>query len=1074
MKDQILKIAKVKNEAEFYRKYPSEEAFMKAHKKEFKKAAMGASMVKKQLSQLTDFGNPPEAQNGMAFGDLLANANAMNAGVSRKQYDVQNQQALDAQNAQAAANSKNSMSQIGQIGDLVNNFVNTKDTNSKLNSAGMQLGDIMSGTFKTGGHLPIAQSGFDFSGLAKVIGGTTQKQGGLGSALANATGFGGGADSITSNATSSLGGAGAAAGMGVLNAAPDILNGISQIKQQGQNIKKADQMSQISGLTAQAAESRPEKIQNKYVRPEDSLVTGLSPQGRGYNPLAQYGAQIGGNPTEIQNTYNPGDLYSDLGYEPLNDSNVKQYRRGGSIPTAEFGEYFQNSGQASIGKGVGSAIGSAFFGPVGSMVGGLLGTAAGNLLGGVDDARKLQGFQDQTKANTEKAAWAAGAQSMQAQNKAFMEDGGWVSNDWQPQTITTFGEYKLKDLLKPPHDADMLRAGGHLKNYTPPSEEAMQTYAMGGDLKTHWGGYAEPLSQNPNLPDGGQTVMFRGQSHDDTNGKGQSGIGVTYGDNPVEVERGEPAVKLQDGGNPDGNLVVFGDMYIPKYGASEIGDEKAKGKKFKNYIADISKNDKKQSKVISRATELVNGADTNDPFDKLSMNAGQAMLMGATAKQKINADKINAAASIQNAILDTAKEHGLISADLAKGVITKDKKGDGMAKYGKKLDKAQNGTKKKFIDSNPPYLPLDYNSNVGNQIVQRALGNNYSVPTLDDGQPPIVPPLLPAGSYPYIPRVNTLDPSTYAPITAIDQPVNVDNTLNNQMPINHRWDITPEEFKMAKTSKDKKFDWEDFSKAAMSNIAPLLRPTNQEPLDPNQLMGEQFALAHNQVEPVKAQQYSPMGMVGPQKYYLGDQVNAITSQARAAIRAAGNNPAAQAQIMAQASDQINKVKGEEFRMNQAAESETFNKNRDLWNQAQLQNLGIMDQQYVRQATAKSNTKSEALAALNSISSKIAESKLENRKLGVMENMYNFRFDDKGRAYNVNEPNSFNIPTVGSGATSADTAGTSKSNLSEYERAKAIYDAYNKKIKDDTKAITKKNGGNVISRNGSIVKALKTL
>ncbi len=1063
MKDQILKIAKVKNEAEFYRKFPTEEAFMKAHKKEFKKAAMGASMVKKQLSQLTDFGNPPEAQNGMAFGDLLANANATNAGVSRKQYDVQNQQALDAQNAQASTNSKNPMSQIGQLGDLVNNFANTQSTNSKLNSAGMQLGDIMSGTFKRGGHLPIAQGGFDFSGLAKVIGGTTQKQGGLGSALANATGVGGGADSITSNATSSLGGGAAAAGMGVLNAAPDILNGISQIKQQGQNIKKADQMAQISGLTAQAAESRPEKIQNKYVRPEDSLVTGLSPQGRGYNPLAQYGAQIGGNPTEIQNTYNPGDLYNDLGYEPLNDSNVKQYRRGGNIPTAEFGEYFQNSGQASIGKGVGSAIGSAFFGPVGSMVGGLLGTAAGNLLGGVDDARKLQGFQDQTQANTQKAAWAAGAQSMQAQNKAFMEDGGWVSNDWQPQTITTFGEHNLKDLLKPPHDADMLRAGGHLKNYTPPSEEAMQTYAMGGDLKTHWGGYAEPLSQNPNLPDGGQTVMFRGQSHDDTNGKGQSGIGVTYGNNPVEVERGEPAVKLQDGGNPDGNLVVFGDMYIPKYGVSEIGDEKANGKKFKNYIADISKNDKKQSKIITKATELVNGADTNDPFDKLSMNAGQAMLMGATAKQKINADKINAAASIQNAILDTAKEHGLISADLAKGVITKDKKGDGMAKYGKKLDKAQSGTKKKFIDSNPPYLPLDYNSNVGNQIVQRALGNNYPLPTVNDGQPPIVPPLLPTGSYPYIPRVNTADPSTYAPITAIDQPVNVDNTLNNQMPVSHAWDITPKEFKMAKTSKDKKFDWADLSKSLMSNIAPLLRPTNQEPLDPNQLMGEQFALAHNQVEPVKAQQYSPMGMVGPQKYYLGDQVNAITSQARAAIRAAGNNPAAQAQIMAQASDQINKVKGEEFRMNQASESETFNKNRDLWNQAQLQNLGIMDQQYVRQATAKSNTKSEALAALNSISAKIAENKLENRKLGVMENMYNFRFDDKNRAYNVNDPYSFNTPTVGSGVTSTDAIGTSKSNLSEYER-----------IKEDTKAPKKKNGGNVISRNGSIVKALKTL
>jgi hypothetical protein len=68
MKDQILKIAGVKSEKEFYKKYPSEEAFMKAHKKEFKKAAMGASMVKKQLTQLTDFSNPPQARVGDFVG----------------------------------------------------------------------------------------------------------------------------------------------------------------------------------------------------------------------------------------------------------------------------------------------------------------------------------------------------------------------------------------------------------------------------------------------------------------------------------------------------------------------------------------------------------------------------------------------------------------------------------------------------------------------------------------------------------------------------------------------------------------------------------------------------------------------------------------------------------------------------------------------------------------------------------------------------------------------------------------------------------------------------------------------
>jgi hypothetical protein len=47
MKAEILKIAGVKSEKEFYSKYPSEEAFMKAHGKEFKKAKLGAAMAPK-------------------------------------------------------------------------------------------------------------------------------------------------------------------------------------------------------------------------------------------------------------------------------------------------------------------------------------------------------------------------------------------------------------------------------------------------------------------------------------------------------------------------------------------------------------------------------------------------------------------------------------------------------------------------------------------------------------------------------------------------------------------------------------------------------------------------------------------------------------------------------------------------------------------------------------------------------------------------------------------------------------------------------------------------------------------
>ena len=154
---------------------------------------------------------------------------------------------------------------------------------------------------------------------------------------------------------------------------------------------------------------------------------------------------------------------------------------------------------------------------------------------------------------------------------ANVKNGGWISHDWQPQTFTKFGEYSAKDLLKPPHDADMLRAGGHIAQvgYTAPSAEALYTgrpdmpqaqngskMALGGELQIGEGGYAETLSYNPNLPSG-EIGMFRGASHDN------GGIKTKYGENEVEVEGGEPAVKLQDGGSSD-NLVVFGNIKINK------------------------------------------------------------------------------------------------------------------------------------------------------------------------------------------------------------------------------------------------------------------------------------------------------------------------------------------------------------------------------------------------------------------------------------------------------------------------------------------------------------------------------
>jgi hypothetical protein len=67
------------------------------------------------------------------------------------------------------------------------------------------------------------------------------------------------------------------------------------------------------------------------------------------------------------------------------------------------------------------------------------------------------------------------------------------------------------------------------------------------------------------------------------------------------------------------------------------------------------------------------------------------MKKGAEEYQKINADKIQEAGIVQNAILDTASQLGVKSDKLAEGKLEKEYDKRMMAKHGKELKKAQNG-----------------------------------------------------------------------------------------------------------------------------------------------------------------------------------------------------------------------------------------------------------------------------------------------------------------------------------------------------------------------------------------------
>jgi hypothetical protein len=882
-------------------------------------------------------------------------------------------------------------------------------------------------------------------------------------------------------------------GLGMLANQAGSIVGLSQsvTDKYGRQSKELDQLDEMIGLAKKASASAPKPPQQKYVRPEDQMIQPINPlgvQGFGY-------FQNGG---EIQNTFAPNDIYTDMGYEPLNDSNPKQYQDGGimaAIKNPTNSSQFM-SAAGSLGGGLGSLIGGSDFEQteegqlastilgaagtaIGGPVGGLIGAGIGGLAGGIFGGNKNKEMKAKRQNQQNAMASLTGTANIQNMNQgsAYVrngghipsyEDGGWVSNDWMPQTITKFGDYSMKELLAPPHDADMLRAGGHLKEYTPPSARAMYTgrdlpyqmanggqMAMGGDLKVLDGGYAETISYNPFMPGTGETVMFRGRSHDN------GGIPVEYGQNGVEVEGGEPMFQMQDGGemnNPsetNTSGVVAGNMFIPKYGVEAIGDPKAEGKKFKHYITDLSKIEAKQNKTIDKSSSMLANVNGDDQFDQLKLNAGRANLLGANMKLKEIADKKITAANLQNAILDTAKEFGLESDALAKGKIKYAKANDPYAEFGAKLEKAQKGKKVK-----------------GNLDTEDIIIENKNVKKQSPAVKSSTPQVRYSASSSQFPSPTDEEGNYYMPISE-PTPGRLKSRPFQQMPVNSISlpQLQPLDLEYSKQSGDEsKTNWWETGTQFANSLIPYMRPSNQMQLSPQQLSGELFALSDNTLDPVYAQTFQP-DYTQPVSISYQDQLNANQADFNALQRQFGYSPEVASALAGQKYGANTKVLGEQSRANQAEQQRARETNRETANAAKLQNMNIFQNQADKMAQTKSIMKQQKIAALNSINDKYLKNQLENRQLAIGENMYNYRYSPNGVAYNVNPFAQF--APQGTGQTS--NGGV---NMQDYEA-----DDYMKtptgqfvpktfKLKKPTK--TKSSDDTEYGRNGAIVKAIKNL
>jgi hypothetical protein len=174
--------------------------------------------------------------------------------------------------------------------------------------------------------------------------------------------------------------------------------------------------------------------------------------------------------------------------------------------------------------------------------------------------------------------------------------------------------------------------------------------------------------------------------------------------------------------------------------------------------------------------------------------------------------------------------------------------------------------------------------------------------------------------------------------------------------------------------------------------SPVHIPTNQEKLDPRQLYPELYAAATNRVEPVWAQQYNPQ-LKQPYQVSFQDRLDENTAAFNAAKNLVDYNPEALSTLAGQKYQANNSVLADEFRQNDATNRGIYNENIGILNDAQLRNLAIRDQQYVRQSTAKSKTKALDHEILSSVASKYLQHNLENKRLMAAESMTGMRFTD---------------------------------------------------------------------------------
>lgn len=168
------------------------------------------------------------------------------------------------------------------------------------------------------------------------------------------------------------------------------------------------------------------------------------------------------------------------------------------------------------------------------------------------------------------------------------------------------------------------------------------------------------------------------------------------------------------------------------------------------------------------------------------------------------------------------------------------------------------------------------------------------------------------------------------------------------------------------------------------------------PLSMLQITPELITLSQGR-DPVYARTYQPeLKQTFDISYQLGRNENQATFNQSAKIAEMTGNIDAVSQLAAQKYQADQQYNMQEVQGNATQKLGVYGQNVDTLNQAQLQNLQILDQQQVRQAQAVYNTRKERNAAISSISSKALQNQLENKTYNAYSALFkNYGFDKKG-------------------------------------------------------------------------------